>query len=275
MNILDQIVAHKQREIIQQKEEIPLSELKKSPFFQKKCISLKESLIQGTHSGIIAEFKTKSPSKGIIKAIPEGKNRLDYVKEVTGGYARGGASAISVLTDQHFFAGSNEDLQAARKAVNIPILRKDFILQEYQIVEAKALGADLVLLIAACLEPDELVDLARFAKSLGLEVLMEVHNEEELNINLNQFVDLIGVNNRNLKNFQVDIETSLKLSELIPNSFVKISESGISKTETIHQLQAAGFKGFLMGENFMKTEDPAKACANFIQELTTLNTQDI
>lgn len=269
MNVLDQIVLHKQKEITRNKAQTSVAELQKALFFERKCASLKNLLQFGDSSGIIAEFKTKSPSKGMIKAIPEGQLRADFVSQITKGYQKAGATAISVLTDQAYFAGEYQDLQEARNAVQVPLLRKDFMLDEYQIIEAKAWGADLILLIAACLEPDTLKYLAQFAHSLGLEVLMEVHDEAELQAYLNEHIDLVGVNNRNLKTFEVSIDTSLRLAELIPHQFVKISESGISQVDTILELRAAGYQGFLMGENFMKAENPAQACTTFMQELQT------
>ena len=180
---------------------------------------------------------------------------------------QGGASAISILTDTEFFGGKNEDLTTARKFNYCPILRKDFTIDEYQIVEAKSIGADAILLIAAVLSPKRLNELALFARSFGLEVLMEAHNEEELNSHLNDNVDVVGVNNRNLKTFEVNIETSIGLAESIPDQFVKISESGISKHETVIKLKKHGFQGFLIGEYFMSHGRPGAACAEFIQKI--------
>jgi indole-3-glycerol phosphate synthase len=189
------------------------------------------------------------------------------VEEVTTGYAQAGASALSVLTDHDFFMGHEDDLIAARKVNEIPILRKDFMVDEYQIIEAKAIGADIVLLIAACLTPDELLNFAKLAKSLGLSTLLEVHNREELDKSLNAYIDVVGVNNRNLKDFTVSIETSLALSEVIPSEFLKISESAISNPETIKILKKAGFNGFLIGENFMRTANPGLAMAEFVKQI--------
>jgi indole-3-glycerol phosphate synthase len=189
------------------------------------------------------------------------------VEEVTTGYAKAGASALSVLTDHDFFMGHEDDLIAARKINEIPILRKDFMVDEYQIIEAKAIGADIVLLIAACLTQEEILNFAKLAKSLGLSTLLEVHNREELDKSLNAYIDVVGVNNRNLKDFTVSIETSLALSEVIPSEFLKVSESAISNPETIKILKKAGFNGFLIGENFMRTANPGLAMAEFVKQI--------
>ena len=246
-------------EVSERKEKVSLQELEARPNFARPVLSLKQHLLDPKKSGIIAEFKKKSPSKGIINATAK-------PEEVTKGYELAGASACSVLTDVDFFGGSDEDLLAARAAINIPILRKDFIIDEYQIVEAKSLGADIILLIAANLEKDTVKRLAKFTKSLGMEVLLEVHNEEELKV-VNDNIDVVGVNNRNLKDFKVDIQTSVDLATKIPSRFLKISESGISDVESIKMLKKHGYQGFLIGENFMKTEDPGGAMAEFVKGL--------
>lgn len=260
MTILDEINVHKRREIEQAKAKVGLEELNLSPFFRRSVNSLKAALKADGASGIIAEFKTKSPSKGVINEEAE-------VTEVTSGYVAAGVSGLSVLTDRRYFGGSFENLAKAR-FVNpgTPILRKDFMLDPYQVYEAKAHGADLILLIAASLSKDEMLRLSETAKELGLEILVEVHTEEEIE-KLNPLVDLVGVNNRNLKTFEVDLETSVRLSKLLPDDLIKISESGLSSVDNIHYLRKAGFEGFLMGENFMKTEDPGRACADFIHSL--------
>ena len=260
MTILDQINETKRQEIEASKKLFPIEHLKASPYFGRKCNSLKAALTVEKASGIIAEFKTKSPSKGVING------RAD-VTDVTPEYILAGASGLSVLTDEEYFGGSIENLAKARHANPVaPILRKDFMLDPYQIYEAKAHGADVILLIAESLTKESLLELTQTAKSLGLEVLVEVHNEEELE-KLNPLVDIVGVNNRDLRTFTVDVETSEKLSKLIPEQFVKISESGISDPASISKLREAGFKGFLIGENFMKTDDPGKACKEFIEKL--------
>ena len=260
MNILDKIIAHKKVEVAQRKTQTSIAELEKGKFFANKTLSLKQFLLNETKTGIIAEYKRKSPSKGII-------NKQSTVEEVTTAYAKFGASGISILTDQEFFGGNLNDLLAA--TINeVPLLRKDFMIDEYQIIEAKAYGAGVILLIAACLTKEEVKQMAATAKNIGLEVLLEIHNEDELSHICND-VDMVGVNNRNLKNFEVNINTSLQLIKKIPTDKIAIAESGISDVETIVTLHQAGFKGFLIGENFMKETNPAKAFENFVQELKT------
>jgi len=258
MNILDKIIAHKKLEVVQHRMSVPMQELQSSEYFYRPCLSLQRALQQTGGTGIIAEFKRQSPSKGVINAGAD-------VVQVTGAYAANGAAGLSVLTDKHFFGGSNEDLIAAR-VHHIPILRKDFIIDEYQIVEAKSIGADVILLIAACLEPGDVKRLAAFAKSIGLEVLLEIHNEQEL-AHVCGDCDIVGVNNRDLKTFTVDVRRSVDLSEKIPAGKVRISESGISNVHTIGLLKRSGFSGFLIGENFMKEPDPAIAFASFVHLL--------
>jgi indole-3-glycerol phosphate synthase len=260
MNILEKIIETKKTEVASQKLAVRVEHLERHPRFNRTCNSLKKNLLRPGSSGIIAEFKQKSPSKGEI-------NFKVKVEEVTNAYAKAGAAGISVLTDYVYFGGSLENLVKTRETnPDIPILRKDFIIDTYQLVEAKAYGADVILLIAACLEKVQAEILAKKAKELGMEVLMEVHNAEELE-KVNAFVDIVGVNNRDLKSFTMDIETSVRLSKLIPDKFVKISESGLDSAETIHYLRENGFKGFLIGETFMKTEYPGEACRKLILEL--------
>jgi indole-3-glycerol phosphate synthase len=268
MNILEKIIADKYREVAERKSLIPVKLLEKSIFFDGKVVSMKKYVTDPEKSGIIAEFKRKSPSKGLINAAAS-------VEQVSIGYMQAGASALSILTDQEYFGGSNEDLKVARKFNFCPILRKDFVVDEYQIIEAKSIGADCILLIAAALEPEKLKSLAYFAKSLGLEVLLEVHDGEELEKSLNDGVDLVGVNNRNLKTFDVSLDTSLELVSSIPSSFVKISESGISDPKTLIELKKAGFDGFLIGENFMKSSRPEQAAYNFIKEFKKLAASEL
>lgn len=259
MNILDEIIAYKTLEVAKRKEEVPVKTLERSLLFQRATYSIRTFLLNPAKTGIIAEFKRKSPSKGIINDIAD-------VKNVTEGYASSGASALSVLTDEKYFGGSNSDLLSAREVNKIPILRKEFIVGEYQIIEAKSIGADAILLIAACLSKKEIDSLAKFAKSFGLEVLLELHGEEEFD-KVSYEVGLVGINNRNLKTFVVDIEQSKKLAAKIPPNFLKIAESGIDSVEVIKDFKNHGFKGFLMGEYFMKTNDPAKAFAEFASQL--------
>ena len=260
MNILDKIVINKRREVARAKDTATYTQLEGSDHFGRQCYELKDFLLDPEKTGIIAEFKRRSPSKGII-------NDKVSVKEVTTAYSAAGASALSVLTDHDFFMGDKTDLVTARLANTIPVLRKDFMIDEYQIIEAKSLGADIILLIAAILTAEEIQNLASIAKSLGLSVLLEVHNLEELQKSINPNLDAIGVNNRNLADFSVSVETSFKLAEHIPDEFLKVSESAISNPETINQLKLAGFQGFLIGENFMKQEDPGAAMREFVDFL--------
>ncbi len=258
MNILDTIIAHKKIEVAERKQKVSVAALEKGKFFANQTLSLKSFLLDKNKIGIIAEYKRKSPSKGII-------NNNATVEEVTTAYAKYGASGISVLTDTHFFGGSLDDLLAA--TINeVPLLRKDFMIDEYQLIEAKAHGAEVILLIAACLSPNEVKTMAATAKSLGLEVLLEIHNDEELE-HICDKVDLVGVNNRNLKTFEVSIETSLGLINKIPKEKPAVAESGISDVDTIVTLRQAGFKGFLIGENFMKQASPSIAFADFVNQL--------
>jgi indole-3-glycerol phosphate synthase len=258
MNILDTIIEYKRSEVAQRKAAVSVEELERSVFFNRKALSLREFLTDPQKTGIIAEFKRQSPSKGVI-------NDRVSVADVTRGYTAAGASCLSVLTDEHFFGGTSEDLVQAR--VNaIPILRKDFMIDEYQILESKAIGADVILLIAASLTPAEVKRMAVFARSLGLEVLLEIHNEEELG-HICEETELVGVNNRDLKTFAVDIDRSIRLSKQIPAGKLLIAESGINQVATIRHMQEAGFRGFLIGENFMKEKDPAAAFRVFTEEL--------
>ena len=259
MSILDTIVEYKKKEVESCKELIPVDNLKRYPFFNRKTYSLKESLIDSSKTGIIAEFKRKSPSKGII-------NDKADVGTVTQGYTNNGASAVSVLTDFNFFGGSIDDLQKAREFNEVPILRKEFIIDKYQIYEAKAHGADVILLIADILDKHEIRLFTELAHDIGLQVLLELHNEKELN-SINENLDVVGVNNRDLKTFKVNLEHSVHLGSKIPDEFVKISESGISTINDILYLRDQGFHGFLIGENFMKTTDPVQAFDNFNKEL--------
>ena len=204
MNILDQIIEHKKKEVEERQGLYPIKFLEQSIFFNSPAVSLKKYIQRKDKSGIIAEIKRKSPSKGVI-------NSNVSVERTSIGYMQAGASALSILTDKHFFGGSNEDLTTARKYNFCPILRKDFTIDEYQIVEAKSIGADAILLIAAALSVAKLKELAQFAKSLGLEILLEVHNKLELESNLNADVDLIGVNNRDLKTFNLSLDISKEI----------------------------------------------------------------
>ncbi|NCO63004.1 MAG: indole-3-glycerol phosphate synthase TrpC [Flavobacteriales bacterium] len=259
MNILDKIVADKRIEVDLRKSLIPIKQLEHSVLFERETVSLANKL-RLSQSGIIAEHKRRSPSKSII-------NQNLNVFDVAEGYEAAGVCGISVLTDGKYFGGSLDDLLTARASCNLPLLRKEFIINPYQIAEAKAYGADVILLIASILTKNELKLFSELAKSLHLEVLLEVHNEEELHKSIMPSVDMLGVNNRNLKTFEVSLEISKKLSQLIPNDFVKVSESGISTVESIKELQAFGYQGFLIGENFMKTDNAGESAKQFIKAL--------
>ena len=260
MNILDKIILRKREEVAAAKEAITLAELERFPLFVRKPYSLRESILDKSKSGIIAEFKRASPSKGVI-------NDHSSVKDVVKGYEQAGASAISVLTDGDFFKGSLQDLTYAREAVTIPVLRKEFVIDRYQIAEAKAYGADVILLIAAVLSPNEIKEFSSYAKELGMSVLLEVHDQEELERSIFESIDAIGVNNRNLKDFTVSIQHSLDLVNLIPDTFIKVSESGLNNPHSIIELKKAGFQAFLIGENFMKADNPQEAIQSFVSQV--------
>lgn len=238
--------------------------MERSVYFNSPVVSFQKYLTRPDKTGIIAEFKRKSPSKGMI-------NQYASVERTSIGYMQAGASALSVLTDKTFFGGKNEDLTCARTFNYCPILRKDFVVDPYQIIEAKSIGADVVLLLANVLSVSETKQYAQFAQSLGLEVLLEIREKSELGA-INEFVTAVGVNNRNLKNFEVNLSQSFELVDLIPNQFIKVSESGIDSAQTIHALKEAGFQGFLIGETFMKNSRPELACAQFIKEIKTYET---
>lgn len=262
MNILEKIIAHKKNEVAERQSLYPAKLLERSIFFETPTVSLTKYLSRPDRQGIIAEFKRRSPSKGVINASAK-------VEQTTIGYMQAGASALSVLTDEHFFGGKNEDLTTARKFNFCPILRKDFAVSEYQIIEARSIGADAILLIAAVLTPQEVRQLSAFARSLGLEVLLEIHDSSELG-HLCETVDAVGVNNRNLADFSVEVQRSFELGAMIPDDFVKVSESGLSDPAAILELREAGFQGFLIGESFMKHSRPEEACKEFIATLASL-----
>src|SRR5687767_140074 len=262
MNILEKIVAERRKAVNKLKQIIPVQTWEMMPMFDKKCPSLKENLLNEGLTGIIAEFKRSSPSKGIIND----KVRVD---EVVIDYELNGASGISILTEPLFFDGNNDDIYDIAQSLTTPILRKDFIIDEYQILESKAIGGDVILLIAACLTKKQVKQFALLAKDIGMEVILEIHDEKELN-HICDETELVGINNRNLKTFEVDIERSLKMAKMIPADKIKIAESGIDSVENILLFKEHGFKGFLIGELFMKQADPGKAFAEFISELTLL-----
>ncbi|MGB2085762.1 MAG: indole-3-glycerol phosphate synthase TrpC [Flavobacteriaceae bacterium] len=256
MTILDRIIADKKKEVSQRKSLFPTSYWETSPLFARDPNSLKNRL-QTSPSGIIAEHKRRSPSKQNI-------NSTLSVAQVAKAYENAGACGISVLTDGKYFGGSLDDLSLARAVTTLPLLRKEFIIDDYQLIEAKAFGADVILLIAAVLSRNEIQHLSTFAKGLGMEVLLEVHNQEELQKALMPSLDLIGVNNRNLNDFSVSLDVSRALAEEIPDAFIKVSESGISQVEAIKDLKTYGYQGFLIGEKFMKTEHPGQIAHKFI-----------
>lgn len=257
-DILKAIVAHKQTEIMQEEKIVSSGQLERLTEDFPPNISMKQALASSP-SGIIAEFKRRSPSKGWI-------NREADAAAIPAAYEQAGASALSILTDKQFFGGTLRDIRLARPETNLPILRKDFIISTYQLYQAKAVGSDTILLIAAILSPEKCRELARRAHELQMEVLLELHTEAELDY-VNEHIDMVGVNNRNLGTFHTDVENSFRLAERLPKEFLRVSESGISRPETVRQLRKAGFQGFLMGEAFMKTPDPADALSDFLNEL--------
>jgi len=259
MDILEKIVADKKREIYLKKTVIPLKQLEASLLFRREPVSLANAL-RKSKTGIIAEHKRRSPSKSVI-------NQNSSVQDIALGYMNAGACGMSVLTDAKYFGGSLDDLIVARAAVDFPLLRKEFIIDEYQVIEARAHGADTILLIAAILTGKQIKVLSEIAKSLGLDVLLEVHNEEELVKSMMPNIDMLGVNNRNLKTFEVNLETSTSLAQQIPHEFVKVSESGISSVSAIKMLRKWGYQGFLVGENFMKTANPGESAREFINQM--------
>jgi indole-3-glycerol phosphate synthase len=261
MNILEKITAHKKIEVNTSKQYVSVTQLEESVYFQRNTISLTENLLKKNSSGIIAEFKRKSPSKGVLN---NEVNPVDVVKA----YEQAGVAASSVLTDEEFFGGSYKDFSTVRNVVNIPLLRKDFMIDEYQFLEAKSWGADVVLLIASILTPKQVKQYTDLAKSLQLEVLLELHDETELD-HVYHKVDMVGINNRNLKTFEVDVEQSIRMSEKLGSDFVKVAESGISDIQILNQFKQNGFQGFLIGENFMKTANPGLACKKFIESINS------
>lgn len=260
MDVLAEIVSHKRKEVADRKELYPTKLLEKSTYFDGKPVSLKKYIQREDKSGVIAEIKRKSPSKGMI-------NEHVSVEKTSIGYMQAGASGLSVLTDKNFFGGSSDDLMTARSFNFCPILRKDFIIDEYQVIEAKSIGADVILLIAAILSKKEIEELGSLATSLGMESLLEVHSEDELNDSITDKVNLIGVNNRNLKTFETSIQTSKDLVDKIPADFVKVTESGLHTPEVVNELKTCGFEGFLIGETFMKSGRPERAAKEFISQI--------
>lgn len=258
MDILTEIVAHKRTELEAFKAQRPLREIARQveSILDTKPASMRQALM-ASESGIIAEFKRKSPSKGWIKE--EGK-----AEEIPMSYQQNGAAALSILTDKHYFGGEDEFIIKARKAgVTIPVLYKNFVIDEYQLFQARLCGTNAALLIAACLSKKECQMLITRAHELGLEVLLEMHSEPELEY-AEMGADMCGINNRNLGTFITQVENSFRLAELLPKDACKVSDSGISNPDTVRELRQAGFNGFLIGENFMKTANPGNALNDFI-----------
>ena len=261
-DILEEIVAHKRKELKELKGILPLHDLAERveeylANDKRQTLSMRQSLAE-SDSGIIAEFKRRSPSKGWIKE--DGEPTV-----IPPSYAENGAAALSILTDEKFFGGKLKFIQQARPLVpHSPILRKDFIIDEYQLLQARQIGADAVLLIAACLSKQKCKELARKAHALGLETLLEVHSEPELEY-VGDNIDMVGVNNRNLGTFHTDVQNSYRLANLLPKDYLLVSESGISNPLTVRELRQAGFRGFLIGETFMKTPNPGLALKEFIE----------
>lgn len=259
MTILDKIVVNKRIELEEMKRTLPIEQLKESPYYTRQGLSMRQSL-NHSKSGIISEFKRKSPSKGFIK---DGA----CVADIVPGYELNGASGISVLADHTFFDGCADDVKEARSLVHhTPILFKEFLIDEYQLHLAKSCGADVVLLICSIMDVDTCHRLAQQAHELGLETLLELYEPEEVSY-IHPTVDMVGINNRNLKTFEVDLDTSVALCHSIPDCYLKVAESGLSQPETVRRLRAEGFQGFLMGENFMKQANPSEALGNFIKAL--------
>ncbi len=259
-NILDRIVIDITEKVATAKRKVPESKLQDSPLFNREIISFSKAIKTKGASGVIAEFKRRSPSKGIINGEAD-------VREVVRGYQDGGASAVSVLTNETFFGGLNEYLVSAREELTIPILRKEFVVDMYQILEAKAIGADFILLIAEILTKSQVKEFTAYAHSLGLEVLMELHDEDQL-IKIIPELDAVGINNRNLKNFEVDIDLSIAMAKSLPADTIKVAESGLSDPAVAIHMRSEGFSSFLVGEQFMKQEDPALGCREFCSALT-------
>ena len=258
MKILDKIVEDKKIEINKLLSNSSISKLENSHLFSRKCISLKES-IKNNNSGIICEFKRRSPSNQNI-------NYISSLSDVVSGYEEAGAAGLSILTNKEYFDGDPQDIIDIRDISNLPILRKEFIISEYQVIEAKSIGSDAILLIASILSEEEIIGYSSLAKSIGLEVLLEIHSEDELYKISGYDIDIVGVNNRNLDTLEIDLNNSIELYGKIPSKFVKISESGISEIESILKLKEVGYNGFLIGEKFMKTNNPMESAYDFIKK---------
>ena len=259
MKILDKIIEDKKIEINKLLSNSSISKLENSHLFSRKCISLKES-IKNNNSGIICEFKRRSPSNQNI-------NYISSLSDVVSGYEEAGAAGLSILTNKKYFDGDTQDIIDIRDISNLPILRKEFIISEYQVIEAKSIGSDAILLIASILSEEEIIGYSSLAKSIGLEVLLEIHSEDELYKISGDDIDIVGVNNRNLDTLEIDLNNSVELYGKIPSKFIKISESGISEVESILKLKEVGYNGFLIGEKFMKTRNPMESAHDFIKKI--------
>ena len=257
MSILDKIISRKYIEVKEQKLLKPVSVLDKSPYFSEKPISLKNAISREGSSRIIAEFKRRSPSKGVFKESASASN-------ICAGYAGAGAAAISVLTNREFFGASADDLSEVRKSADCPVLCKDFIIDEYQVIEARAYGADCVLLISDIHTAGRLRNLYRLVISLGMEALIEVHNKESLT-RIPEDAEIVGINSRNLASFNVSLDHSLEMVKLLPGKIIRVAESGIASVNDYYDLKNAGFNAFLIGEYFMRSDDPAQTCREFIE----------
>jgi indole-3-glycerol phosphate synthase len=257
MTILDQIIEDKIKEVGFRKQRVTVSDLQESQYYKRKTYSLKNKLSE--EAGIIAEFKRKSPSKGLIKENAD-------VIAITKSYEMAGASACSILTDEKYFGGQDRDIIETRPQLQIPILRKEFIIEAYQIIEAKSIGADLILLIAECLTKKQVMEFAQIAHDIGMEVLMELHFPEELE-KWNTGIDLLGINNRNLKSFETGIHRSMDIAPILPRESIWVSESGLQGSEELAALMHVGYRGFLIGETFMRQEDPGALCHQFVMNL--------
>lgn len=258
MSVLEKIVAGKKSEVKESKRRIPYTVLEKSDFFGRQPLSLKAALEAHGSPGIIAEFKRKSPSAGWL-------NRTSLPADVCESYRQAGARAVSVLTDSFSFGGSLEDLKQVRAKVGCPVLRKDFIIDEYQVVEAKAAGADAILLIAEVLDAVKMTELFMFADSLGLDVLVEIHDEKSIP-KLPPDAGLIGINSRDLGSFSVSLDYAGEMISFLPSGVIKIAESGIRSSDDYKKMKAVGFDASLIGGLFMQSDDPGGACKNFIKE---------
>ena len=260
MDLLDKIIAFKREEIKVKKRLYPVSKLEETSFFKREMPSFHEALGKPEPS-IIGEFKRKSPSKGVINFTAD-------IEQVARGYQEAGFAAMSILTDKKNFSGENHDLQNVAGFTKLPLLRKDFIVDEYQVIESKSIGASAILLIASILSKKEVVRLSDLALNLGMDVLFEIHDEKDLD-KMNHKIKIIGVNNRNLKTFEVNMDNSRDLFHHLPLNCLKVAESGFQTINDVKQLFSIGYDAFLIGEKFMRSENPGKTATGFIMDLKT------